>query len=607
MSGLVGWIDFRRDLVKEDETFDTMTDTMSRRGPDSRGTWLSRHVAFGHRGSLASDCNHTTQPVLVKTKNAPVILIYCGRIFNSRELAGEIKELNGDVPAASEAEILIQSFLLWGNEFVSRLDGMFAFAIWDGRRKQLLLGRDRLGMKHLYYFKYNDGIIFSSEPKGIIANPLFEARLDFSAISILLQPRLALPGETPLVGLQAVPPAHVISYSQSNFSLKKYWGLVSMSHEHTFEQSAKHVRILMEDIVGRQVPPDGSCGTMLSGGLDSSSVAALAMQRLRKEKSGRMLDTFCVQFETDKDHFVPTERFPDRDAPYAVKVANFIGSRHETLDITVQDLLDALPETRRAWDLPGFGQFDASMYLLFREMRRKCMVGLTGEVSDEIFGGHQYFFNPELIRRDQFPWLPNFFRLSDLLSPELAARIDPLEDERARYSQLISEVPRLPGEDPENARIREIFYLGLFGLLATLLDRLDRMTTAVGLEMRLPFCDHRLVEYVWNVPWSMKSRGGEKGLLKSAMADILPGSTLERKKSAYPHVQSPSFDQALLSEVTLAINDRHSPIAGIFDMHRMNNLLGKLKEGNSGVNAMHALIPAIEINRWIEDYNISFR
>ena len=105
----------------------------------------------------------------------------------------------------------------------------------------------------------------------------------------------------------------------------------------------------------------------------------------------------------------------------------------------------------------------------------------------------------------------------------------------------------------------------------------------------------------------MKSRGGEKGLLKSAMADILPGSTLERKKSAYPHVQSPSFDQALLSEVTLAINDRHSPIAGIFDMHRMNNLLGKLKEGNSGVNAMHALIPAIEINRWIEDYNISFR
>jgi asparagine synthase (glutamine-hydrolysing)/putative beta-lactam synthetase len=610
MSGFVGWIDFQRDLNLAVELLDRMTDTMCRRGPNAKGTWVSRHATLGHRDLRSGDTGLASQPIAIEVQGEPVVLAYDGEVYNLDALRREIEKSGASIEIGSAPEILLRLFLLFGRDFVDRLDGQFAFSIWDGRNRELILGRDRLGFKPLYYFEYPDGILFASEPKGIMANPLFESRLDFSALPILLQPRIALPGETPLLGLREVPRAHVLSFSRSGLSLRRYWHLTSKPHHETFDETVLHVRSLLEDVVKRQVSsnmPPGAIGAMLSGGIDSTSVTALAMRALKDESPGRCLDSFCIRFDNDATHFVPTELRPDVDAPYAAEAANFIGSRHRTVTVSAQGVLDAIPDTRRARDLPGWGQFDGSTYLLFREMRKHCAVAVTGEVADELFGGYPYFFSPALLQRENFPWLEDSPKLSRFLCPDLVSKVDPEADEVARYRQWIADVPKLSGEDPENARMREIFYLTMSGRLSVLLDRMDRMSMAVGLEMRLPFCDHRLLEYVWNVPWSMKSSGGIKGLLKAAMADALPVSTLTRKKSAYPHIQNRDYDEGLLNEASSIVNDKCSPIAELFDSTRLNGLITQIRADQAGLNAAHILIQLVEMRAWVDDYRVSFR
>ncbi|MFF9768218.1 asparagine synthase (glutamine-hydrolyzing) [Streptomyces sp. NPDC014636] len=613
MSGLVGWIDFRRDLVKHEEVIHMMTDTMRERGPDTKGVWVSCNAALGHRGLSTAGPANGSQPLRVETARGIVVVAHIGEIYNSRELTRDIESSGESLRTGSTAELLGHAFLLWGSEFVTRLNGAFSFAIWDVRAQRLVLGRDRLGVKPLYYYEHSDGVLFASEPKGIMANPLFEARLDITSLPIVLQPRLALPGETPLAGLAEVPPATLVSYADAGLSRWRYWRLTSRPHHDSFDETARHVRDLLEDTVGRQVTTDVPLGAMLSGGIDSTSVAALATRALREEAPDRALETYCVQFESDPAHWVATELRPDIDAPYAAAAAEFIGSRHTTLTATTQDLLDVIPATRRARDLPGWGQFDASMYLLFQRMRSGCAVALTGEAADEVFGGYPYFFKQDQIRGGHFPWLGNGPKLSDYLSPEITSLVDPQEDERARYSQLISEVPRLPGEDAENARMREIFFLGLSGPLAVILDRKERMSMSVGLDVRVPFCDHRLVDYVWNVPWSMKSRGGVKGLLKAAMADLLPASTVNRKKSAYPHVQNPEYDQTLIREASWIVNDTASSLGWMFDTKRLNGLIQRISadqlhsELPGGSNPAALLIQLVELRNWVDTYKVSVR
>ncbi len=618
MSGLVGWIDFRRDLTTQREVFASMVSTMQARGPDASGSWCSRHAALGHRRLAVTDVAGGGQPRVIETKEGPVVAVHAGKIYDAPELRRELEALGGAFETRADVEVLLRAFLHWGDRFVERLDGMFAFAIWDGRAQRLLLGRDRLGVKPLYTFAYPGGLVFASEPKGIMANPSFEARLDLAALPILLQPRLARAGETPLVGLRELPPAHLLSYSREQEpAYERYWRLTSRPHTESFEDTARHVRALLEEIVTRELVADVPRGAMLSGGIDSTSVAALAMKALGAEHPPRALETFCVQFESDPDHFVASELRPEVDAPYAASAAAFLGTQHHTLTASAHGLHDVLPATRRARDLPGWGQFDASMYLLFSHMREHCKVALTGEAADEIFGGYPYFFKPELLARDQFPWLGDAPRLSDHLSPEVRRHVDPREDERARYAALLAEVPRLAGEDPAEARMREVFYLGLSGPLAVILDRKDRMSASQGLEVRVPFCDHRLVEYVWNVPWSMKAQGGVKGLLKAAMADLLPASTLARKKSAYPHVQSPEHDRGLVREARRIVADRRSPIAWLFDGAGLERWLAELgldspaaatpRTFPGGASPAYMLIHLIELSQWIEDYRVSVR
>jgi asparagine synthase (glutamine-hydrolysing) len=619
MSGLVGWIDFHRDLRAHTDVVAAMTETMLERGPRAGGVWTSRHAALGHRRGPALAATSPPRPARASVGGQTVVAACIGQIYNAAEVRRQLgtRPAGGRGPARPPrdptADLLVDAYLRWGDALAERLRGMFAFAVWDERTRRLLLGRDQLGLKPMYYAEYPGGLLFASTPRGIMANRLFTPRLHPAAVPILLQPRLTLAGETPLVGLRELRPGHVATFTEDGLSTRRYWGLTAAPHTETFDETARHVRELLEDAVTEQVAGLGSGAAMLSGGVDSTAVAALATRAFEKADPDLVLDTFCLQFDSDPAHFVPTELRPDVDAPYAAAAAEFIGTRHSTLNASLTDLLGVIPATRRARGLPGWGQFDASMYLLFQRIRAGHLVALTGEAADEIFGGYPYLFRADLTTRPDFPWLGDGPRLSDYLSGELVALVDPHQDARARYWELVSQVPRLPGEDTDEARMRTVLFLGMSGPLSVIIDRKERMSAGQGLEVRFPFCDHRLVDYVWNVPWALKSTGGAKGLLKAAVADVLPPGTLARRKSAYPHVQNPEYDAALLAEAMRIVNDRESPTAWMFDTARMNELIRTI--GNAGLTSMlpggssgaQMLIQLVETNQWISDYGVVTR
>ncbi|WP_086563288.1 asparagine synthase (glutamine-hydrolyzing) [Streptomyces africanus] len=607
MCGFAGWVEFARDLRGEQTVLDTMTDTMRERGPDARGTWLGRHAALGHRRLAVIDPAGGAQPMTAEVgpDGSPVVLAYTGEVYNFRQLRAELTGLGHRFRTRSDTEVVLRAYIEWGAGFVERLNGMFAFAIWDSVREEMVLARDRLGVKPLYYAPRRHGVVFASEPKGILAHPGFTPTMSAGALHLLLNPRLALAGETPINGLHEVKPGHVVRIDRRGCSESPYWQLVSRPHTEDLDSTVRGVRDLLEDIVERQLVADVPRAAMLSGGLDSSATAALAARSLARAGEGPLI-TYSVRFTGEERDFRPTTLRPERDAPYAALAAKHLGTEHIEVELRAEELAAAAPLTRRARDLPGLGQFDTSMYLMFAALRERSTVALSGEAADEVFGGYPWFHDPGTVWRETFPWLGNAPRLADCLAPDLRKALRPAELEADRYATLRAQVPRLAGEQGIDARMREVLFLSLQGPLAMLLDRKDRMSMAVGLEVRVPFCDHRLLEYVWNVPWTVKTADGrEKSLLRMAVADLLPEEILMRPKSAYPALHDPVHDAAVITAVRTMLDDRTSPMAGLLDHGRVAELADGQGPTMTHAGTAHLLTPLLEADIWMREHELS--
>ncbi|MCX5113557.1 asparagine synthase (glutamine-hydrolyzing) [Streptomyces sp. NBC_00378] len=604
MCGITGWIDFTRNLGLERTTLEAMTGSMHRRGPDDSGIWLGPHVALGHRRLAVVDPAGGAQPMETQRRgsDAPVVLTYSGELYNFRELRAELTGRNHRFRTSSDTEVVLHAYLEWGAGFVDRLQGIYAFAIWDAWREELILVRDRLGVKPLYYHAYQGGLLFGSEPKAILANPLFTARTSEAKLPILFNPRLAMPWETPFTDMRQVQPGHLVRVDRSGAHETPYWRLVSREHRDDYPTTVSRVREILEDVVAHQMVADVPLCSLLSGGLDSSAITALAA-RNRPDA----LRSYSVDFEGAEEDFRATALRPERDTPFALAAARHLGVDHTMVTLDPAVLPDYVPATLAARDMPSLGQFDTSMYLLFQEIRKTSTVALSGEAGDEVFGGYPWFFDRASVFGDTFPWLGNAPRLTDCLAPDVTARIRPQDDEQDRYRTLLSRVPRLPGESGLEARMREVLHLSLQGPLLYLLDRKDRMSMAVGLEVRVPFCDHTLLEYVWNVPWKMKvSDGREKSLLRSATEDLLPQSVLMRRKSGYPATFAPAHAEAQRAALDALVADRDSPLAGMLDGAKVRELAYGDTKMLTMADNLHFLLPLIEVDRWLRTYNVSF-
>src|SRR6201991_656259 len=568
MCGITGWVAFDRDLTRERAVIDAMTETMSCRGLDASGVWTDHYATLGHRRLAVIDIPGGAQPMSVSTPNGDVVMVYSGEVYNFQELRDDLVKRGEKFMTSSDTEVVLRGYLQWGEAVADRLNGMYAFAIWDSREQKLVMIRDRMGIKPFYFYPTPDGVLFGSEPKAILANPMAKRVVDLEGLREIIAP-IKTPKLAVWKGMREVEPGTIVTVDERGIRERTYWRLESRLHTDDQDTTVARVRELLDDIVRRQLVSDVPECVLLSGGLDSSAITALSARELSIP-----VRSFSVDFAGQADNFTPDELRPTMDTPYVHDVAKHVGSDHTDIVLDHNELAD--PDVRRrvitARDLPlSFGDLDVSLYLLFKAIRAQSTVALSGESADEIFGGYRQFHDPTVQQTDDFPWIAIreeslFDTTAQMYTQPVRSAVDVETYTRDRYAEAVGEVARVDGEDDFTHRMRVISYLHLTRFVRILLDRKDRMSMAVGLEVRVPFCDHRLVEYVFGTPWAHKNFDGrEKSLLRAATADILPQSVVQRFKHPSPTTQDTAYDQMLHSEFSALLNNRDSALAPLLD------------------------------------------
>lgn len=581
MSGITGWVDFRRDLRGQGAVLRTMVGTLAARGPDAEEVWVDEHAAFGHRRLAVLDRAGGRQPMTVRSREQSVTVSTSGTIYNYRELRSELAGRGHRFDTESDTEVLARSYVEWGEDCVQRLDGAYAFAVWDHQRDKLVLARDRVGVKPLYYSEVDAGVVFGSEPKAVLAHPLIEPVMDADGFREALA-FVHNPGHCVYRGVQQLPPGCLLRVSRDATKQHQYWRLEAREHTDDVTTTVDTVRELLDASIERQMIADVPVGTLLSGGLDSSAVTALMARKLAATGNGPAR-SFAVDFAGYAENFTADTMRDTPDAPFVQELAEYVGTEHTDLVLSAQQLMDPVARAMvcRTFDLPLGGDMFTSLYLLAAALREYASVALCGESADEIFGGYPWFHD-EAARADTFPWLAAAGRLTgheaesghSLFRDEVVSRLDVPSYQRESYRAALAEVPHTETTDPTERRMREVshFHLTRFGPF--LFDRQDRMVMAHGLDMRLPICDSTLVQYVFNTPWSMKTFDGrEKSLLRAATKDVLPESIVDRKKSPYPSTQDPNYERALRQQLQELVSDGRSPVLDLLDIDRVRSVL----------------------------------
>lgn len=612
MCGICGWINWKKDLTQQQAIIDKMIGTLIPRGPDDSGVWLSRSSAFGHRRLSVVDPAGGAQPMIRYQGDKKYVICYNGELYNTAELQKQLRAKNYRFFGHSDTEALLYCYIEWGPRCIEKLNGIFAVAIWDDDEQRLLLARDRMGVKPLFYSAGDSSVIFASELKAMLAHPEIKPLVSEEGLAeVLIMSPAKTPGHGIYENIREIRPGHMLLFDRSSLKTVRYWSLVSQPHEDDLQTTANRLRALMKDTVERQLVSDVPVCSLLSGGLDSSAITAFAAQAF-KEKGLGPLHTYSVDYKDNELYFQANEFQPNADSPWAKRVSSYLDTRFHQIIVDTPQLVEALDNATLAKDLPGQADVDSSLFLFCREIKKEATVALSGECADEILGGYPWFYDEELLKRRMFPWVRCLDHRISLWRSDLFKSFTPELYLQQRYNETVAEVPGLEGETPLEAKRREMFYLNMNWFMQALLDRKDRMSMASGLEVRVPFADHRLVEYIWNIPWEYKTHGNTaKGILRLALNGLLPDDVLYRKKSPYPKTHHPGYALAVRAKLNSILEDASSPLNYIIDKSRIIKLLNAPEDTFNKpffgqlMRGPQMLAYLIQVNTWLKEYNVN--
>ena len=580
MCGIVGFVNYKQDISRSRNILINMNNTLSKRGPDEEGYYIRKHIALAHKRLIVIDPEGGKQPMIAQYNNSiPLskensnivinyqsnfIISYNGQIYNTKELRKTLEENGFTFDGHCDTEILLKSYIFYGKDVVKHLNGIYAFAIWDSQKEELFMARDHFGVKPLFYTMQNNSFIFASELKAIFQYPGVEKILDSQGISELFGIGPAhTPGTTVFYNIFELKPAHYAIFNRYGLHIEKYWSLKSLPHEENFNQTCEHLEYLLKDSITRQLVSDVPLCTFLSGGLDSSIITKFASDYC-KNNNLPPLDTYSIDYVDNDKNFVKSDFQPNSDNYYINLMVSTLNTNHHSIILDTPELADSLYDAMIARDMPGMADVDSSLLLFCKNVKPTATVSLTGECADEIFGGNESLSNVEILDTDSL----------------------------------------------ETAEKRKISYLTLNWFMQTLLDRSDRMSMYNGFELRVPFCDYRLAQYVWNIPWEMKALNGrEKGLLRYISRKFLPTEIVDRKKSPYPKTHNPTYLTKVKSMLTDIMSNPKAPINYLLNRDYILNILetdgtafsrpwfGQLMTGPQ------LMAYLCQVNMWLEEYN----
>lgn len=607
MCGIAGFVNFNADITHEKwrKTGENMASSISHRGPDAQNVWSGKNAVLSHARLAVIDIEGGSQPMTKTVDGFTYTIVYNGEIYNTREIKRELIRDGAEFSTYSDTEVILNAYIKYGPGCVHLLNGIFAFAIFDGRTNELFLCRDRFGVKPLFYTHLDGFFIFASEIKALFEFPGIRPELDREGLCEIFGIGPArTPGCGVFKGISELLPATVKHVSKNGEYDKTYFKLHSAIHTDSFEETVDTVRYLLTDSIRRQTVSDVPLCTFLSGGLDSSLITAVTASHISEP-----LSTYSFEYKDNGKYFKPSDFQPNSDEEYIKIMSEAYGTEHEILVQDTDELVENLFFATEHKDLPGMADVDSSLFGFLRRVKKKHTVALSGECADEIFGGYPWFFRPEMLECNTFPWCPDLsFRLQ-FLSEDIK-RIGINEYVREKYTSFLSDMPTFPYHSATDLRRQEIAYLNLYWFMATLLDRKDRMSMASGLEVRVPFCDHRIVSYVWNIPWDMKAKNGErKHILREAARGLLPEKVRSRPKSPYPKTHNPDFEKKVKAELKRILETPSSPLLGLIDKRKVEELISsEFDYGKPWFGQLMAgpqmIAYLIQVNHWLSHYKI---
>ncbi len=582
-----------------------MLSTMTRRGPDATGICAIEDGVLLHARLAVIDPEGGHQPMTYCKNGKTYTIVYNGELYNVPELRRELEQLGHTFEGHSDTEVLLHCYAQWGADCLTKLNGIYAFAVWEKNRKRLFLARDRMGVKPLFFAQKNGELIFASEIKTILAYPSMRAELDAEGASqVLLLGPGRVPGSGVLHEIRELEPGACAYFENGRLHIWRYWKLLDREHTENFEDTAARVRELVLDAVLRQTVSDVPIGTFLSGGLDSSLITAICAKKLGNKR----LPTFSVDYVDSEKYFVPNKFQPNSDGAYIRMMQKAFHTDHHWCILSPDDLVAELENATLARDLPGMADVDFSLLAFCRQIKPHVTVALSGECADEIFGGYPWYRDPEVRNREGFPWAQNTTYRIGLMVPGLREKLDADAYVQDQYEKTCRESDILPGTELTEVRMKQMVNLNLRWFMQTLLDRKDRMSMYSGLEVRVPFCDYRIAEYLYGVPWAFKDhKGKEKGLLRTAMAGILPEEVLWRKKSPYPKTMDPKYLSLVTAKMEQLLEQKSAPLFQLVSRDAVRRVLDEEPTWpwyGQLMRRPQTIAYLLQINTWLEYYNI---
>ena len=596
MSGIAGFVNYKKDLTQEKEVLKKMTSVLISKENAKGSLYIDKNIAFGYKQF---------------TFNNNYSIVYTGNIYNTKELEKTLLENDYELNENSDAEIILKSFLHYGKDVVKYLNGSFSFAIWNSKTEELFLARDHFGLKPLYYTLLNNTLVFASELKALFEYPGVEKAIDKQEISELIGLGPAhTPGITVYKDIFEIKPAHYAVFNHSGFYSEMYWQLESKSHTDDLDTTCIKLRNLIEDSINRQIVSDVPLCTFLSGGLDSSIITKFA-GNYRKNNGLPPISTYSVDYKDNDKNFVESEFQPNSDNYYINLMTENSYSINQKVLLDTPELADSLKDALIAREMPGMADVDSSLLLFCKTVKKEHSIAVLGECADEMFAGYPWFFREDALNSKTFPWSLAISERQKLLNPNLSEEINLKDYVDYRYNESLKNVQILDTDSAETIEKKKISYLTINWFMQTLIERADKMSMYSEFEVRVPFCDYRIAEYMWNIPWEIKALNGrEKGLLRYIVKDFLPEEIVNRKKSPYPKTHNPTYLAKIKNMLSKIIMDTNAPINYLLNRDYILKILET--DGKAFVRPWFGQLmtgPQLmaylcQVNMWLESFNI---
>lgn len=609
MCGISGIVNYKSPINPQDETYKAMLSAMSNRGPDDEGTYFSENALLLHKRLAVVDPHLSRQPMTCVKDGNLYCIVYNGELYNTEEVRESLIKCGCLFETHGDTEVVLKAYITYGEKCLDMFNGIFAFAVWNKNTSSLFFARDAMGVKPFFYYVTEGEFIFASTVPTLLKHPHIPHTITPLSVSEIL---LLGPGRTPgnavFSHLNELPAGFCGTFDQNGLRLKKYFSLEDKPHPHSFEETKNHIYFLVRDAIIRQTVSDVPIGTFLSGGLDSSIISAVVAEAFREK--GKRLDTFSVTYRNQQKYFKSSHFQPNSDEDYIGIMVKYLNSNHHEIVLDTDDIISALYDVIDEKGLPSMADVDSSLLAFCKEIKKTVTVALSGESADEIFGGYPWYRDKDVRERAGFPWAQNTAYRMEFISNSMKSKISQSYVSR-RYSEALSSISLAPNLSPTEKRMREMFVLNVDHFMQTLLFRKDNCSMHASLEVRVPFCDRRICEYMYSVPWEYKNYNDrEKGLLRYAFEGTLPEEILWRKKSPYPKTHNPEYLSALREIFSPILQDKGNPLWEFVNVEKARTLLtteSSVPWYGQLMTTPQTIAYFIQLEYWLRKFNVSIR